>query len=84
MLTSDKLRYFEDEQTLHERKYLVGTNPRQQSGFGRNERDWDRFRRSVVAPVQMDGAFLDIGCANGLLMESVVKWAQEAGYNLEP
>jgi hypothetical protein len=84
MLSSDEIRYFEDEQALHERKYLAGTNPRQQSGFGRDERDWERFRRPVVAPVQTDGAFLDIGCANGLLMESVVRWAQEDGYRLEP
>jgi hypothetical protein len=84
MLTSDKLRYFEDEQALHERNYLAGTNPRQQSGFGRDERDWERFRRPVVAPVQMDGAFLDLGCANGLLMESVVQWAREEGHVLEP
>jgi hypothetical protein len=84
MLTSDEIRYFEDERALHERKYLAGTNRRQQSGFGRDERDWERFRRPVVAPVETDGAFLDIGCANGLLMESVVRWAQEDGYHLEP
>jgi SAM-dependent methyltransferase len=84
MLTGEEIRYFEDEQSLHERKYLAGANPRQQSGFGRDERDWERFRRPVVAPVRMNGAFLDIGCANGLLMESVVEWAHEDGYQLEP
>jgi hypothetical protein len=84
MLTRDEIRYFEDAQALHERLYLAGTNPRQQSGFGRDERDWVRFRRPVVAPVRMDGTFLDIGCANGLLMESVVRWAKEDGYGLEP
>jgi hypothetical protein len=84
MLTSDEIRYFEDEQALHERKYLAGTNPRQQSGFGRDERDWERFRRPVLAPVRTDGAFLDIGCANGLLMESVARWAREDGHRLEP
>src|SRR5262245_19425499 len=84
MLSSDEIRYFEDAQALLERKYLAGTNPRQQSGFGRDERDWERFRRPVVAPVQMDGAFLDVGCANGLLMESVARWAAEDGYRLEP
>ena len=84
MLTTDEIRYFEEAQALHERKYLAGTNPRQQSGFGRDERDWERFRRPVVAPVQMQGAYLDIGCANGLLMESIVPWAKEDGYDLEP
>ena len=31
-----------------------------------------------------DGSFLDIGCANGLLMESVVQWAGKDGHCLEP
>ena len=84
MLTTEENRYFDDEQAMHEEKYLVGTNPRQQPGFGRDERDWERYRRVVVAPVKMDGAYLDIGCANGLLMESIANWAQEDGYHIEP
>jgi 8-oxo-dGTP pyrophosphatase MutT (NUDIX family) len=84
MLSDDEKRYFEDELALHERTYLAGTNPRQQSGFGRDERDWERYRRPVVAAVQSDGTFLDIGCANGLLMESVLRWASEDGHQLEP
>lgn len=84
MLTSDERMFFDEELALHEGKYLVGTNPRQQSGFGRDERDWERFRRSVAAPIETDGSFLDIGCANGLLMESVVAWAGEDGHSVEP
>ncbi len=84
MLTSDERRFFDEEQALHERKYLVGTNPRQQSGFGRDERDWEHFRRPVVTPIERDGSFLDIGCANGLLLQSVVQWAGEDGHRLEP
>jgi SAM-dependent methyltransferase len=70
--------------TSLEEKYLAGSNPREQSGFGRDERDWERFRRSVTAPVDRDGTFLDVGCANGLLMESVVRWAAEDGHAVEP
>ncbi|MFN2399893.1 MAG: hypothetical protein ABR543_14840 [Gemmatimonadaceae bacterium] len=84
MLTNDDLAFFEQELSLHEREYLAGTNPRQQSGFGRDDRDWERFRRPVVAPVAKDGTFLDVGCANGLLMESVVRWAAEDGHSVEP
>lgn len=84
MLTSDDLTFFEQERLLHESKYLAGTDPRQQSGFGRDERDWERFRRAVVAPVEKDGTFLDVGCANGLLMESVVRWAAENGHSVQP
>jgi SAM-dependent methyltransferase len=84
MLTQAEKDFFGREQALHEAKYLAGTNPRQQSGFGRDPRDWERFRRPVVAPIDRDGSFLDIGCANGLLMESVVAWAREDGHRVEP
>jgi hypothetical protein len=30
------------------------------------------------------GPFLDVGCANGLLMESVAAWAAEDGFLVEP
>src|SRR5262245_750560 len=84
MLTHAEKDFFVREQTLHEAKYLSGTNARQQSGFGRDARDWERFRRPVVASIDRDGTFLDIGCANGLLMESVVAWAREGGQRAEP
>jgi SAM-dependent methyltransferase len=77
-------RFFIAQRTLCESKYLAGTNPRQQSGFGRDERDWERFRRPVVGPIETDGCFLDVGCANGLLMESVAAWAREDGHAVEP
>src|SRR5262249_60671067 len=63
---------------------LRGPNPRQQSGFGRDERDWERFRRPIVAAIRTSGTFLDIGCANGLLMEDVSRWARADGYAIEP
>jgi SAM-dependent methyltransferase len=84
MPTSDDQRFFDEERARLERAYLAGTNPRQQSGFGRDERDWERFRRPVVAPIARDGTFLDVGCANGLLMEDVVRWATEDGHAIEP
>lgn len=38
----------------------------------------------IVDGIDRDGAFLDVGCANGLLMESVREWAAERGYAIEP
>jgi len=84
MVTEPEEAYFARQQAIHEAKYLAGTNPRQQSGFGRDASDWERFRRPVVMPIEKDGSFLDIGCANGLLMESVVAWAHQGGHNVEP
>jgi len=76
--------FFDEQRARLEEAYLAGTNPRQQSGFGRDERDWERYRRPVVAPIDHDGTFLDVGCANGLLMEDVVRWAAEDGHAVEP
>ena len=84
MLTEEESHFFDDQLVLHEAKYLAGTNPRQQSGFGRDERDWERYRRVVTAPIDRDGTFLDIGCANGLLMESAAEWAAADGHRVEP
>jgi SAM-dependent methyltransferase len=84
VLTKADEAFFADQLALHEARYLAGTNARQQSGFGRDGRDWERFRRPVVAPIDRDGSFLDTGCANGLLMESVAAWAGENGHVVEP
>jgi SAM-dependent methyltransferase len=83
-LTDEEQRYFDSELRLHESTYLCGANPRQQSGFGRDAADWKRYRIGIVDPIAKSGSFLDIGCATGLLMESVVVWAGELGVELEP
>ena len=84
MLTDTEVRYFADEQRRHESKYLAGANPRAQSGFGREAVDWERFRRPIADAIDRDGSFLDVGCANGLLMESVAAWGRDDGHTIEP
>lgn len=83
-LSNEDERFFEEQRSRLEVAYLGGTNPRQQSGFARDEGAWERFRRPVVAPVRGDGTYLDVGCASGLLMESVARWAAEDGHAVEP
>jgi SAM-dependent methyltransferase len=41
-------------------------------------------RRPIISAIDRDGAFLDVGCANGLLMESLAAWAGKEGYGIEP
>ena len=72
--------YFRREQEQHEAHYLAGATAQQQSGFGLGSDDWERFRHPIVEPIHKDGSFLDIGCANGLLMEDVAAWSQEEGH----
>jgi 2-polyprenyl-3-methyl-5-hydroxy-6-metoxy-1,4-benzoquinol methylase len=76
--------YYEKTRALLERAYLETDDPRGGSGFGGDEARWERARRPIVSAIDRDGTFLDVGCANGLLMESMATWAGEEGYRVEP
>ncbi len=45
---------------------------------------WEWGRRPIVTALDRDGTFLDVGCANGLLMASIRAWATAAGHAIEP
>lgn len=64
--------------------YLRGRNPRAQSGYGGDEADWRHARSLVAEAIPRSGTFLDVGCASGLLMESVAAWCAERGLAIEP
>jgi hypothetical protein len=64
--------------------YLSGETPWEQSGKSGDLASWERGRRPIMAAVDRDGTFLDVGCANGFLMECVRTWAAEEGYEVEP
>jgi SAM-dependent methyltransferase len=65
--------------------YAQGDNPRAQSGFGGDEARWEAGRRPIADAIDRPGSFLDIGCANGHLLECLVGWAPHAiePYGLE-
>lgn len=81
---SEDEAYFEKTRELLESAYLAADDPRAGSGFRGDEARWERARRPISAAIHRDGTFLDIGCANGLLMESVKRWAAENGFRIEP
>jgi SAM-dependent methyltransferase len=64
--------------------YLAGDNPRAQSGHSGDAVRWEGARRLLLDAVDADGSFLDVGCANGHLMECLQRWAAEEGTNVEP
>ena len=64
--------------------YLAGTNPRAQSGHSGDERRWREARSLVSDAFDRDGAFLDVGCASGHLMETARAWAAERSVDIEP
>jgi hypothetical protein len=80
----DDATWSRDTVRLLEEHYLRAPTPEGQSGKHGDAGDWRLARRLVVRAVHRDGTFLDLGCANGLLMESVHRWAAEDGRHLEP
>jgi len=69
---------------LVEDAYLAAPDSRGGSGFNGDAARWQRARRVVVSAIDCDGSFLDLGCANGLLLESVVDWAAQDGHRIQP
>jgi len=63
--------------------YLAADNPRAQSGHSGDEGEWEAARRHILSAVDGPGTFLDVGCANGHLMETLTAWAAEDGVRIE-
>ena len=54
------------------------------SGHSGTPQEWEASRRLVLEAVDRSGTFLDVGCANGLLMASVESWGRDLGLAVEP
>jgi 2-polyprenyl-3-methyl-5-hydroxy-6-metoxy-1,4-benzoquinol methylase len=83
--TQSERTFFADSVRQTELAYLrPGGSAELGSGFGAGPEQWRVQRRMVVDGLHKDGTFLDVGCANGLLMESVAGWAAQDGRTVEP
>jgi SAM-dependent methyltransferase len=80
----DEAAFYRDGQRLLETSYLHDGTPRGGSGFGGTAADWRRQRGHMGQAIDRHGSFLDVGCANGHLLESMVAWCGERGIRLEP
>ena len=67
-----------------EASYLESDDPICQSGFGGGAQRWRAEREPILDAVQSDGDLLDIGCANGYLLEYLVQWGLERGIRITP
>jgi SAM-dependent methyltransferase len=85
MITDRKLPpEFTRKLELLEESYLTDTDPIRQSGFGGGPERWRAEREPILEAAESDGDFLDIGCANGYLLECLVRWSKERGVTLVP
>ncbi len=64
--------------------YLQSDDPIRQSGFGGGAARWREEREPILDAIDSDGDLLDVGCANGFLLECLMEWAQERGIRLTP
>lgn len=66
---------------VYEAHYLAAETPYGGSGHSGDAASWEAGRRPIVEAIHRDGTLLDVGCANGLLLESLVAWSR---HRIEP
>ncbi|GCE15898.1 class I SAM-dependent methyltransferase [Tengunoibacter tsumagoiensis] len=80
--------WFEAQKMLLQTSYMAAAQPWQQSGVGlntpRSAQDWEVLRRPIADCITTSGSFLDIGCANGYLLECILNWTYERHLHIIP
>jgi hypothetical protein len=82
--TIDRQAFIAECEAAIERIYLAAPTAEGGSGFGGTPAEWRAAREPITDAIDRDGTFLDLGCANGLLMESVHRWCGERDLAIEP
>ncbi len=67
-----------------ERSYLRTDDPILQSGFGGGSDRWRQEREPLLNAVEQGGDLIDVGCANGYLLECLMAWGRERGLDVVP
>ena len=75
--------FFDAYADQNSRVYLSQTEPRRQSGHGGDLYYWRHVRSMILEAVYHGGTFIDIGCANGHLIESLAGWMQNTGVEVD-
>ena len=75
--------WFDVNNRVFTEKYLAADNPRAQSGHGGGEMIYRYTRGMLLEAIHKNGKFLDVGCANGYLMEKLSIWLQGTGLDVE-
>lgn len=81
---SELQAWFGEVRHILQSSYVVAPTPWQQSGKGGNFEEWVRLRIPISECITHSGTFLDIGCANGFLLECLLSWTKMKGLDLIP
>lgn len=76
--------WFDEVRHILQSAYVTASTPWQQSGKGGVLEDWVRLRIPISECITRSGPFLDIGCANGFLLECLLNWTKTKGLDLVP
>jgi hypothetical protein len=69
---------------LEDTYVAAGAGPRGSGSSDASEGPWRAKRQHLVVPMDADGTWLDVGCANGHLLVTLPVWASERGFTIEP
>jgi len=83
-VTKELQAWFDNLRDVLETSYLAHEEPWRQSGMSGPEERWIALRKPVADGIDRSGSFLDIGCANGYLLECCLRWTAERGIHLLP
>jgi GNAT superfamily N-acetyltransferase/SAM-dependent methyltransferase len=64
--------------------YLAAESPYGQAGHGGDATTWEASRGFIADALHKSGTFLDVGCASGIMMESVHRWGKAKNLTIEP
>ncbi len=67
-----------------EQSYLGATDPERQSGFSGGAERWRIERSPLLEALPGSGEILDVGCANGYLLECLMLWGASQGLSVTP
>jgi len=83
-ISSELSAWFGNVRNILETAYVSHEEPWRQSEMSGPEDRWASLRKPVADCIERSGTFLDIGCANGYLIECILKWTAERGLSIEP
>ncbi len=74
----DEQQWFDAMARMVTEPYLDAQTPWAGSGKSGTSNDWEYSRSHVAHAIDRPGSFLDVGCANGYMLECLPRWSSHA------